>query len=105
MIAVHASEKRRAATQAAIGFILLAIGGILVIWYCCTRTLGPKPQPREDLRPMLDLEPPPVRKPASRAAIHASGYSFLKPPLTGEFIGDPKRKRDKRGRFAKTKRK
>lgn len=41
-------------TQAAIGFILLAIGGILVIWYCCTRTLGPKPQPREDLRPPLD---------------------------------------------------
>jgi hypothetical protein len=65
-------------TQAAIGFILLAIGGSLVIWYCCTRTLGPKPQPREDLRPETYSD---------RVAEHNAA------------VADYERKRDKQGRF------
>jgi len=79
-------------TQAAIGFILLAIGGVLIIWYCCTRTLGPKPQPREDLRPALPIEKArPVRKPAAKAST----------PTQSPVSGMSNRKRDKHGRYAK----
>lgn len=70
-------------TEAAIGWILLAIGGILIIWWC-SRPLGPKPQPREDFRPLFPLdEAPPARKPAVNEKVS-------------------KRKRDKRtGRYVK----
>lgn len=99
-------------TQAAFGFIALAIGGILLIWRCSKPPLGPKPQPREDLRPAIDDDcylkandlgaaissrmegkasikverPAPVR-PAGKASTHVSGVS--------------NRKRDKRGKFTK----